>query len=133
MGIVAYSPLARGLLSATLASREALAAGDRRALLPRFEEGNLAVNAAKAASLAALAAQVGCTPAQLSLAWLLAQGKDVFPIPGSKTVARVQENCSSWGLHLSPETLAKLQALDLAAAGNRYGEAGMKAVFETRM
>ena len=135
MGIVCYSPLARGLLTTQVQGREGLAEGDRRAMLPRFAEASIAQNVQRASALGALAAKLNCTPAQLSLAWLLAQGKDVFPIPGTKTVGRVEENWGAIALveRLTKEQLAEVEGLGLTMEGGRYGEAGMKLVFENRM
>jgi aryl-alcohol dehydrogenase-like predicted oxidoreductase len=137
IGIVAYSPLARGLLGAAPLSHEQLkATNDRRLNLPRFAADTLGSNAAKAAALSAIAARAGCTAAQLSLAWLLRQGADVFPIPGTKTIARVEEN---WGAlavaeRLTAAELAEVEALRLSEQieGARYGEGGMKYAFESR-
>ncbi len=128
MGIVPYSPLARGLLAARVAGRADLDPADRRLAMPRFAEGALERNAARAARLAAAAAARGCTPAQLALAWLMAPrgpgAAAVVPIPGSKTPARVVENMAAVALaaRLTPADLAELEALDLQAS--RPGRAG---------
>ncbi len=119
VGIVPYSPLARGLLAARVAGRADLDAADRRLAMPRFADGALERNAARAARLAAAAAARACTPAQLALAWLMAPrgGAAVVPIPGSKTPARVEENMAAVALaaRLTPADLAELEALDLQA------------------
>jgi aryl-alcohol dehydrogenase-like predicted oxidoreductase len=131
VGVVAYSPLSRGLLTGALPP--AFDATDRRALFPRFQGPNLDGNVAKAARLAELAAAKGCTAAQLSLAWLLAQGVDVFPIPGTKTASRVRENMGALGVALSPEDAASLADAGIALDGNRYGPAMMALAIEGRL
>lgn len=134
VGIVAYSPLARGILTAAPPDTGALPACDLRKAgdrYPRFADGALQANVAKAASLRALAARKGCTPAQLALAWLLAKGRalgvSVVPIPGSKTPARVAENMGAAAVAaaLSDAELAEIEALDVAAVGARYAASMM--------
>lgn len=134
VGLVAYSPLSRGLLTATVGSREGLVEGDRRLMLPRFAEGAIDENARKAADLGRVAARLGATPAQVSLAWLLRQGEFVFPIPGTKTVSRVVENVGAIELaeRLSDAEVAEISALNLAATGARYAPAGLAIAFEAR-
>jgi aryl-alcohol dehydrogenase-like predicted oxidoreductase len=132
VGIVAYSPLGRGLLSATVAKRDDLASTDWRLSAPRFSEGNLPANAAAAARIAAVAARKGVTPAQVALAWVHARGDDVVPIPGTKTVARLRENVAAVGVHLTPEESAEVEAAGAAVQGARYASAGMAATFNAR-
>ena len=106
----------------------------RRLNLPRFADGALEENARKAGDLARVAARLGATPAQVSLAWLLRQGDNVFPIPGSKTASRVAENVGAIALaaRLTDAQVAEIGALDLAAAGARYAPAGLAISFEAR-
>ena len=133
VAIVCYSPLARGLLTGAYTSVDGLDASDRRAGIPRFAGGNAERNATKAAALRAVSARTGATPAQLALAWLLHKGANVFVIPGSKTAARVRENCGAAAIALSPADVAELEALDLTAVGGRYAPAMMKFSYEARM
>jgi aryl-alcohol dehydrogenase-like predicted oxidoreductase len=110
IGLVAYSPLGRGLLTGAISSETPLAEGDiRRTLFPRFADENLDANAALAQKVAALAAERGATPAQLALAWVLHRGDDIVPIPGTKRVARVEENVGAAGIVLSAEDMAQLE------------------------
>ncbi|MEI2777357.1 MAG: aldo/keto reductase [Tetrasphaera sp.] len=109
VGLVPYSPLGRGLLSATL-DRDAVAQSPFRAGDPRFNDAALTANATQVEALAALAAEWGLSAAQLALAWLLAQGPDVVPIPGSRRDTRVTENAAAMAVTLSPEQLARLDA-----------------------
>lgn len=109
VGLVPYSPLGRGLLSATL-DRDAVAESPFRAGDPRFSDAALTANAAQVDALAALAAEWDLSAAQLALAWLLAQGADVVPIPGSRRPARAAENAAAMTVALTPEQLARLDA-----------------------
>jgi aryl-alcohol dehydrogenase-like predicted oxidoreductase len=122
IGFVPYSPLGRGFLSATIARVEP---GDRRAEHPRFAADNLARNRELLAPLQRIARARGCTPAQLALAWLLAQGSDIVPIPGTRSPARLAENLAATGVPLSADEVAELAAAfpPGAAAGARYPEA----------
>ncbi len=133
VGLVAYSPLGRGLLSGSFSSRADLADGDWRLLQPRFSEDRIAANAAKAAALKDIATGLGVTPGQLALAWLLSRGDDVFPIPGTKSAARVRENMEAAGLvdRITPEVAAALEAAVPEADGERY--AGMWGTFNLRL
>ncbi len=130
IGFVPYSPLGRGFLSGTIQRTEDLAADDWRRNAPRFQGENLARNLALAGKLKALAARKGRTPAQLALAWLLAQGEDLVPIPGTKRRAYLEENVGALALELAPADVAELQEIAPpgAAAGQRYPEWSMKAV-----
>ena len=132
VAIVAYSPLARGLLSGTVKAE--LDATDRRRLQPRWAPGALERNSTKlGTSLGELAAKKGCTPAQLALAWLLSKGDNVFPIPGSKTSARVAENMGATSITLTPDEIAEIEAVDLKPEGNRYPPQMAALCFEARM
>ncbi len=126
---VAYAPLGRGLLTGTVRTAEDV--GGRRAAHPRFQPGNLERNLGVVEKIEAIAHAKGCTPAQLMLAWLLAQGDDVVAIPGTRSLARVRENLGALDLHLSADEVATITAAAPpgAAAGERYPPANMKAVY----
>ncbi|MBS0559023.1 MAG: aldo/keto reductase [Proteobacteria bacterium] len=129
IGFVAYSPLGRGFLTGALKSLSDI--DGRRAAHPRFQAGNFEANRALVAHVEALAEKRGCTPAQVTLAWLLAQGKDVVAIPGTRYPARLDENCGALDVALTEEEVAGLSAAIPvgAAAGTRYPEGGMRGVF----
>ncbi|GAA3399039.1 aldo/keto reductase [Cryptosporangium minutisporangium] len=117
-GFVAFSPLGRGFL--TGAFREAaFAADDFRASLPRFQQENLQANLAIVDAVEAIAARYDATAAQVALAWVLAQGENVVPIPGTRRISRLEENAAAAALRLSADDLAELDALP-APAGTRY-------------
>lgn len=122
IGFLAYSPLGRGLLSGRFRSRDDFGPDDYRQWSPRFAEGAFERNLALALRAAVVAAKKGCTPAQLALAWLLAQGDDVVPIPGTKSRARLEENAGAADVRLSTADLAALEeAIPAGAAeGERY-------------
>lgn len=127
---VAYSPLGRGFLTGAMTTTQDLAADDFRRIAPRFQNGNLQANLRIVEALKDLAARKACTPAQVALAWVLAQGDDVIPIPGTKRRKYLEENVAAAGIAL---TAAELQALGAAvprgaAAGDRYHAEGMKVV-----
>jgi aryl-alcohol dehydrogenase-like predicted oxidoreductase len=130
IGFVPYSPLGRGFLTGKIQKIEDLAATDWRRHGPRFQEGNFQANLRIVRHLEAVAKQKGCTAAQLALAWVLAQGEDIVPIPGTKRRAYLEENVQALGIELSPEELAGFNAAAPAGgtAGARYPEAGMAAV-----
>lgn len=133
IGIVAYSPLGRGLLSQTEGTApEQLGESDYRRSLPRFAAGNFETNQARLAQFREVAARKGCTCAQLALAWVHAQGEDVFPIPGTKSRRRLEENAAAALLALTPAECAELAALVPAPEGARYGEVGMAVAHEAR-
>ncbi len=118
IGIVPYSPLGRGMLTGAIARTDDLAANDFRRTLPRFDDTNLAANLALVEEIRAVAARVGATPGQVALAWLLAQGNDIAPIPGTKRRTYLEENHGALKVELSAEDLTALSALN--PAGNRY-------------
>jgi aryl-alcohol dehydrogenase-like predicted oxidoreductase len=128
---VAYAPLGRSLLTGSVASPADIPEGDGRRRHPRFAAENLAHNAALAEKVKAFARDKRCTPAQLALAWLLAQGDDILPIPGTKRIERIDENLGALKVALTPEEVAKLSALipPGAAAGTRYPQALMGGVY----
>lgn len=130
VGFVPYSPLGRGFLTGTYGKGQSYAEGDFRAALPRFQEDNLATNLAIVEAVKAMAEEKGCTPAQLALAWLLAQGEDIVPIPGTRRVRYLEENVAASSVRLSEADVAALaRTLEaLPVAGGRYTEEGMKGV-----
>jgi len=121
IGFVAYSPLGRGFLTGQIRSPDQFEPGDFRASNPRFSAGNLAQNLRIVAEVEAVASQVGATPAQVALAWLMAQGEDIVPIPGTKRVSRLEENVAAAGLVLSPDQVARLSAIR-PPVGDRYAD-----------
>jgi aryl-alcohol dehydrogenase-like predicted oxidoreductase len=127
IGLVPYSPLGRGFLTGAMRKPDELAATDWRRSNPRFQGDNFAHNLRLVDAVQRLAAQKGCTPAQLALAWLLHQGADIVPIPGTRSVQRLDENAGAAKLALSAEDLQAIQrVLDQATvAGTRYPAAAM--------
>jgi aryl-alcohol dehydrogenase-like predicted oxidoreductase len=131
ISFVAYAPLGRSLLAGVVPDFANLAAGDTRARHPRFEGENFQKNRVLVERVEAIAADKRCTVAQLCLAWLLAQGDDVIPIPGTKRIARLEENLGALQVRLTPEeavTISEVIPIG-AAAGTRYPEGGMKGVY----
>jgi len=110
IGFVAYSPLGRGILTGALNSQTLAASDTRRSRFPRFAEGNFDANVAVAARVGDIAAEKGVTAAQLALAWLLHQGPDVVPIPGTKRRARLEENAAAADVALDDDDVARLEA-----------------------
>ncbi|HMG07312.1 MAG TPA: aldo/keto reductase, partial [Mucilaginibacter sp.] len=127
ISLVPYSPLARGLVTNTL-SKEGMAADDLRHMLPRFSDDNWDNNQKLAAAFAAIAQQKNITPAQLALAWVLAQGNDIIPIPGTKKRKYLRENAGTIDVTLSAADLQDISALLLKYpdTGNRYSDASLK-------
>jgi len=128
IGFVAYSPLGRGFLTGRFRSIDDLAADDWRRNNPRFQGANFAKNLELVARVEALSKKKGCTPAQLAIAWLLARGDDVVPIPGSTRRERLEENAAAVALSLTAEDVRELEAVAGTVAGERYPEGGMRAV-----
>jgi aryl-alcohol dehydrogenase-like predicted oxidoreductase len=124
IGFVAYSPLGRGFLSGRFRSPDDLPEGDFRCSNPRFQGENFDRNLALVERVEELAAEKNCTPGQLALAWVLAQGDDIVPIPGTTTVEHLQENAAALEVGLGASDLADLEAVFPrgAAAGERYGD-----------
>ena len=122
VAFVPYSPLGRGFLTGAIARPEDFAADDYRRSSPRFQGDNFARNLALVDKVKAFAAEIGCTPAQLALAWVLAQGDDIVPIPGTKRRRYLDENIGALAIRLSSTQLAALDAEFplAAAAGDRY-------------
>jgi len=130
IGFVPYSPLGRGFLSGKIKQPDALATDDWRRNSPRFQGENLRRNVTLAERVEALAARNRCTPAQLALAWVLAQGEDIVPIPGTKRRPYLEENVAALGVEFSAAELAEIAAAlpPGAASGMRYPEWSMQAV-----
>jgi aryl-alcohol dehydrogenase-like predicted oxidoreductase len=128
---VPYSPLGRSLLAGVIPDFANLSEGDTRKRHPRFEAENFEKNRALVERVEAIAADKECTVAQLSLAWLLAQGPDIIPIPGTKRIERVEENLATLDVRLTQDEIDSIaEAVPVgAAAGLRYPEGGMKGVF----
>jgi aryl-alcohol dehydrogenase-like predicted oxidoreductase len=119
IGFVAYSPLGRGFLTGQIRSLDQLDASDFRSSNPRFADGALEENLRIADEVAAVATQVGATPAQVALAWILAQGEHIAPIPGTRRVSRVEENAAADEIELTEDQLARLAGIR-PPVGDRY-------------
>jgi aryl-alcohol dehydrogenase-like predicted oxidoreductase len=130
IGFVAYSPLGRGFLTGRFRAAEDFKDGDFRRNHPRFVGDNLVANRATVERIEGIAAEKGVKASQLALAWVLAQGPDVVPIPGTKRLGYLEENAAAAALHLSPEALRRLDEASPrgATAGPRYPEAAMRAI-----
>jgi len=130
VAFVAYSPLGRGFLTGQITRPEDLAADDWRRNAPRFQGENFYKNLMLVGKVKELAKEKGCTPAQLALAWVMAQGEYIFPIPGTKRVKYLEENAGAAEIHFTEKDLADISNLfpvDIAA-GQRYSDGGMKIV-----
>lgn len=134
IGFVAYSPLGRGFLTGALRKLEDLAADDFRRTNPRFMGDNFDKNLALVEKVTTLAHSKGVTPSQLALAWVLAQGDDIVPIPGTKRRRYLEENIAALDVALTAQELASIEAIFPfnAAAGERYGAASMAAINSLR-
>lgn len=121
IGIVPYSPLGRGLMTGSINTLDQLPEGDHRRNSPRFASENFEHNKDLVAQFAAIAADLGCTSGQLAIAWLLAQGNDIVPIPGTKRRTYLTENAAAVDVVLSTELAAQIADLMSAVAGDRYG------------
>ena len=128
IGFVPYSPLGRGFLTGQIKSVDDLAADDFRRNSPRFQGENFQKNLDLVREIEAMAREKGCAPSQLALAWVLAQGNDIVPIPGTKRRRYLEENAGALEVTLTQEDLARIDSIipPGAAAGTRYHEAGMK-------
>jgi aryl-alcohol dehydrogenase-like predicted oxidoreductase len=126
IGFVPYSPLGRGFLTGAIQSPDQLAASDWRRQNPRFQPEAVPTNLALVAAVRAIAQDKGCTPAQLALAWLLGRWEHIVPIPGTRSIGRLEENAAAASITLKPDENARIEAV-LAAqpvAGHRYHEGG---------
>jgi len=130
IGLVAYSPLGRGFLTGQIKKFEDLEQGDYRRNSPRFQGPNFQANLDLVDRLQAIAKEKQCSASQLALAWVLAQGRDIVPIPGTKRRAYLEENAGAMNVHLTPEDLARIAEVmpQGAACGPRYPEVMMKFV-----
>ncbi len=130
VGFVPYSPLGRGFLTGQIKKFEDLDADDYRRHTPRFQGENFQKNLDLVARIKEIATEKDCTPAQLALAWVLAQGDDIVPIPGTKRVSYLEENVAAASLQLTTQDLDRINEIAPrhAAAGTRYPEAMMKSV-----
>jgi aryl-alcohol dehydrogenase-like predicted oxidoreductase len=130
IGFVPYSPLGRGFLTGRIRSIDDLEANDYRRNSPRFQAENFAKNLRLLDEVNAIAKEKGCTPSQLALAWVLEQGGDIVPIPGTKHVKYLEENAKAVDIRLSPQELDRIDRAmpPGAAAGMRYPEQGMRTV-----
>lgn len=128
IGFVAYSPLGRGFLTGAFKTPDDFAPDDYRRLSPRFQGENFQKNLALVEEVQTIAAGLACTPAQLALAWVMAQGTDIVPIPGTKRIPWLEQNIAANELVLSPQMLARLDSLMPAGAatGQRYMPASMQ-------
>jgi len=129
--LVPYAPLGRSMLTGTVHGKADLPEGDRRLQHPRFQGDALDKNVSLVKRLESIAAEKRCTPAQLVLAWLVAQGKDIVPIPGTKRKQRIDENLAALNIRLSPQDLKRISdaAPSGAGAGTRYPAETMKRVY----
>ncbi len=128
IGFVAYSPLGRGFLSGRFSSPDQLDEGDFRRNGPRFTGENLKANLKLAQKIAEIAEQKDVTPAQLAIAWVLAQGEDIVPIPGTKRREYLEQNAGAADVRLTDEDLQRIEAELPPVAGERYDETGMAAI-----
>jgi aryl-alcohol dehydrogenase-like predicted oxidoreductase len=130
IAFVAYSPLGRGFLTGAFKTIDDLPADDFRRNSPRFQGENFAKNLELVAKIKQLAVAKGCTPSQLALAWVLAQGPDIVPIPGTKRSKYLDENLAAAQIKFSSDELAQIDAIlpSGSAAGERYAPGGMQNV-----
>ncbi|HZQ21751.1 MAG TPA: aldo/keto reductase [Terriglobales bacterium] len=128
IGFVAYSPLGRGFLTGRFKSEQDFDAEDYRRYSPRFQGENFRTNLELVRRVEDIAKQKGCTPSQLALAWVLAQGEDIVPIPGTKRRKYLEENITAVDVTLTPEELSRIDEVIPQAAGPRYPEEMMRAV-----
>jgi aryl-alcohol dehydrogenase-like predicted oxidoreductase len=127
IGFVLYSPLGHGLLTGQIRSVDDFPDDDWRKTNPRFTGGNFRRNLAIVDEVRAIGAEIGATPAQTAVAWLLTRGNDIAPIPGTRRVSRVEENIAAAGIELTGDQLDRLNALQ-PAAGERHDEANMASI-----
>ena len=127
IAFVAYSPLGRGILTGAIGAQTELAGDDFRRMSPRFQGDNLAANLRLVETVKSLATEKGCTPGQLALAWLLHQGSEIIPIPGTKRIKYLEENVAAASVKLLASDLGRISAAfpPGSAAGDRYPKAGM--------
>jgi aryl-alcohol dehydrogenase-like predicted oxidoreductase len=128
VALVAYSQLGRGFLTGQIKNVDDLAADDYRRTMPRFQGDNFGKNLQLVDHMTQLARQKGCTPAQLALSWVMSQGADIFPIPGTRSQERLEENAGAISIELSDEELGTIDDImpREATQGERYAPGGMK-------
>lgn len=126
IGFVAYSPLGRGFLAGRFESRDEIEAGDFRTMNPRFSEENFDRNLALVEKIKEIAAEKDATASQLALAWVLSQGDDIVPIPGTKRVSYLEQNAAAADIRLTADDLARIDAELPQVAGERYDANGMR-------
>jgi aryl-alcohol dehydrogenase-like predicted oxidoreductase len=127
IGFVPYSPLGRGMLTGAIRSVDQLDAADFRRSNPRFTGENFETNLTSLSEVEAVAREAGATPAQVALAWLLAKGDDIAPIPGTKRIARLEENIGADAVQLTVAQMVRLDALP-PAAGDHHSEEQMRMI-----
>ena len=130
IGFVAYSPLGRGFLSGQFTRFEDLPENDYRRVSPRFQGENFDKNIELVKQIEKMAGEKGCSPSQLAIAWVLKQGDDIVPIPGTKRIKYLDANMAALNIELSEAELEKIESIfpRNAAVGERYNEHGMKAI-----
>lgn len=130
IAFVAYSPLGRGFLTGQIKKFDDLEEDDFRRSSPRFMGENFQKNLDLVKKIESIAKEKGCTPGELALAWVMAQGEEIFPIPGTRRIKHLEENVKAINIHLSQEDIKQIEAVfpKDAASGTRYSEAGMKTV-----
>lgn len=130
LGFVAYSPLGRGFLTGRFRTIDDLPADDYRRRAPRFQGENFPKNLELVYKIEQLAAPRSCTPSQLALAWVMAQGEDIVPIPGTKRARYLDDNLGAVNVRLTPDDLAQIEAIRPAdaVAGERYPAQAMRAI-----
>jgi aryl-alcohol dehydrogenase-like predicted oxidoreductase len=126
IGVVAYSPLGRGFLTGAIQSTDDLDASDFRRQNPRFQPGNFERNANLVGAIRMIAQARGCTPAQLALAWVLDRAPDVVPIPGTRRIARLEENAAATAIRLRDGERSQIEEIlqNQQVVGERYAEVG---------
>lgn len=131
VAVVAYSPLGRGFLTGQYKSPDDFEEGDFQRMFPRFSKENFPKNLKLVDGISALATKKGCTAGQLTLAWLMAQGDDIIPIPGTKKIKYLEENMGALNVKLTPEEVKGVRGLVEAAEvhGDRYPSAAMGSLF----
>jgi aryl-alcohol dehydrogenase-like predicted oxidoreductase len=127
IGFVPYSPLGHGLLTGQIRTVDDFSDDDWRKTNPRFTSDNFQRNLALVDEVTAIGAEIGATPAQTALAWLLSRGDDIAPIPGTRRIARVEENTAAADIELAPDQLQRLDSLE-PAAGERHDQANMASI-----
>jgi aryl-alcohol dehydrogenase-like predicted oxidoreductase len=128
VAVVPYSPLGRGFLTGKLSGPEQFGDNDFRTDIPLFQRENFAVNLAVVRELEKIAVEKGCNPAQIALAWLHAQGKDIFPIPGTKRRVYLEENIASLQIRMTADEVDRINKISRRVRGERKNDAGMKLV-----